>query len=750
MTEYSYGDKTLTELSGNDFSERNDYFEQALKAYQQSPYNMTFLPISKDADPSVFYFHIVPEYGNYIDSSESNAYKYILQKTLEATFAKGDAELNSKLIATMGFPYDGNDYQDRANSNDYRDIVLAASQEFLSKNRWLDDLDDTAKMTLLDIGVEKDSRLVKQMQNITFNIPGKNFPGSYKVSKLCEHILSPKDDFLRSPANRKDNLSWNMKAELLKAYAQTYGKNACMLATFADLLQTAEAHDGSSFSRAERVAKLTEAAEKISESFDFQHNYHGIVKGFPQNWAELVPACDEAQKLFYTCLYKMHFPEPNNFPRNSLNFQAFQNAKQEVAAQRTLDDLSKYKRGGLSPNEMQLLIRFRPQELIAYKHFSPETQFSLLKNLGSEIPESKRLSMMSRYVAAVLQKDDRTDNRIDDKNLTFLLDSALKMKTVSSEMKKFIQTISPLVDKQAARYKYKKEKLEYILQKQKQKDAADAEMQKFTQAATALRRFDSLVYEVSKFRTDKEQQLSDTEIAKIVKNAINGKEPKQIEYAKQSGLSSLFSGKKEKERQQQTEAAVRNFNAFLPELAKYQDIFSKTEGDLTIRGGCSDFSHFYFLYKEVSKKQDDADRAYRATEYGSLAYYQQAVWEYEQNNPQEKLSQLTENLNSRTKELKTKARENLTFAFKGQEFTGESIFAEQKKSVRKAYKKKAEELKKRLKGAAKEEMSDRGVYEKPALEDDGKSAKKISKKTADKALKMLRDKKMYDKLSAEK
>ena len=47
-------------------------------------------------------------------------------------------------------------------------------------------------------------------------------------------------------------------------------------------------------------------------------------------------------------------------------------------------------------------------------------------------------------------------------------------------------------------------------------------------------------------------------------------------------------------------------------------------------------------------------------------------------------------------------------------------------------------------------MSDRGVYEKPALEDDGKSAKKISKKTADKALKMLRDKKMYDKLSAEK
>lgn len=747
MTEYLYNGKVLNELSGNDFSERNDYFEQALKAYQQSPYNMTFLPISKDADPSVMGFHIVPEYGNYIDSSKSNAYKYILQKTLEATFAKGDAELNSKLIATMGFPYDGDDYRDRANSNAYRDIVLAASQEFLRKNRWLDDLDDTAKMTLLDIGMEKDSHLVMQMQNITFNIPGKNFPGSYNVSKLCEHILSPKDDFLRSTANRKDNLSWNMKAELLKAYAQTYGKNACMLATFTDLLQTAEALDGSSFSRAERVAKLTDAAEKISESFDFQHNYHGIVKGFPQNWAELVPACDEAQKLFYICLYKMHFPEPNNFPRNSLNFQAFQNAKQEVAAQRTLDDLSKYKRGGLSPNEMQLLIRFRPQELIDYKHFSPVTQLNLLQNSGLEIPESKRLSMMSRYVAAVLQKDDRTDNQIDDKNLTFLLDSALKMKTVSSEMKKFIQTISLLVDKQAARYEYKKEKLGQILQKKKQKDAADAEMQKFTQAETTLRRLGSLVYEVSKFRTDKEQQLSDTEIAKIVKNAINGKEPKQIEYAKQSGLSSLFSGKKEKERQQQTEAAVRNFNAFLPELAKYQDIFSKTEGDLTTRDGCS---NFYSLYNEVSKKQADADRAYQATDYPSLGYYQQAVWEYERNNPQEKLSRIAENLNGRTKELKTKARENLAFAFKGQEFTGESIFAEQKKSVRKAYKKKAEELKKRLKDAAKEEMSDRGVYEKPALEDDGKSAKKISKKTADKALKMLRDKKMYDKLSAEK
>lgn len=750
MTEYSYQGKELTELSGKDFGERNAYLQQALAAYQKNRYDMTFLPIGKDVDFSVI--GSLDFTGTYNDRYQSEALQYIMQKTLETTFAKGNAALNSRLISMLGIPDDVNSSTFGINSalqnkEAYRNIVLNAVKNFSSDSFWLNSLDDTAKMTLLDIGLEKDPYWTRQLSDAHLKLPEKDssdYNLNYnQVSQLSKHLLSTASK--AEAANRPLSLPWETKAEALNVYAQTNGENGLMLPTFFNLLKTADDRDYGSFSRSARMAKMTELAEKISESFNFKHNFvNSEGRLIPANWAEMLPSGDGAQKFFYTCLYKMKLPETRNFPQNSLNAQAYRNAVEEVRAQRLLDDFDKYKRSTLSPDEMRLLIRHRPQELAGYKNFSPETQLSLLSQSDFNLSEIQRLKLMTRYISSVKKEEHAY---IADRDIDFLLDTALKMKTISPEMKKFIHELAPFVERQTVLYQQNKEKAALILQKQEQKNKADAEIREYTETQSDLNRLISLSREIAGLRTDKETQLSDASLEKIVRNAIAGKSPQTVEYEKQSGLSSLFSGKKEKERQQKTEKLVQELNALLPDLAKHKDIFDKIEPALVSQ---ESFRAFSTLYAEADKRQQKADMEYNATSPFSLPSLQEAINDYEKRKPDEKLARLAENLDSRTKELKQKARENLSFAFKGQEFTGESIFENQKKAVRKVYKEKAEEMKKRLKDAVKEEMGDRGVYAKPALEDDGKSGKKLSKETAGKVLKAMRDKKLYETLAKSK
>ena len=740
MTEYSYQGKELTELSGTDFSERNTYLNQALAAYQKNRYDMTFLPIGKDVDFSVI--GSLDLTGTYNDRHQSEAFQYIMQKTLETTFAKGDSALNSRLISMLGIPHKVNSSAWQ-NQEAYRNIVLNAVKNFSSDSSWLNSLDDMAKMTLLDIGLEKDPYWVRLLPDAHLKLPEKDSSDYNLVSQLSEHLLSTASK--ADAANRQLSLPWEVKAEALNVYAQTNGENGLMLPTFFNLLKTADDRDYGSFSRSARMAKLTELAEKISESFNFKHNFvNSEGRLIPANWAEMLPSGDGAQKFFYTCLYKMKLPETRNFPQNSLNAQAYRNAVEEVRAQRLWDDINKYKRSGLSLSEMQLLIRHRPQELAGYKNFSPETQLSLLSQSDFNLPESQCLKLMTRYISSVKKGEHPY---IADRDVNFLLDKALQMKTVSPEMKKFIHELTPFVEKQSVWHQQNKEKAALILQKQKQKEKVDAEIREYTETQSDLNRLISLSREIAGLRTDKETQLSDASLEKIVRNAIAGKSPQTVEYAKQSGLSSIFSGKQEKGRQQKTEKLVQELNAFLPNLAKHKDIFDKIEPALVSQ---ESFRVFNTLYAEADRRQQKADAEYQAASPFSLPSLQEAINDYETRKPDEKLAQLAGNLDSRTKELKQKARENLSFAFKGQEFTGESIFENQKEAVRKAYKEKAEEMKKRLKDAVKEEMGDRGVYAKPDLEDDGKSGKKLRKENAGKVLKAMRDKKLYETLAKSK
>ncbi len=747
MTEYSYQGKELTELSGKDFGERNAYLQQALSAYQKTRYDMTFLPIGKDVDSRDIRDLDLTD-TSYNDRYQSEALQYIMQKTLETTFAKGDAALSSRLITALGMPYDVNSSALK-NQEVRRGIVLNAVQSFASHNSsWLNSLDDTAKMTLLDIGLEKDPYWTRQLPDAHLKLPEKDssdYNLNYnQVSQLSKHLLSSASK--ADTANRPLSLPWEVKAEALNVYAQTNGENGLMLPTFFNLLKTADDRDYGSFSRSDRMAKLTELAEKISESWNFKHNFHfsRAERLIPAEWAEMLPSGEGAQKFFYTCLYKMKLPETLNFPQNSLNAQAYRNAVEEVRAQRLLDDFDKYKRSTLSPDEMRLLIRHRPQELAGYKNFSPETQLSLLSQSDFNLSEIQRLKLMTRYISSVKKEEHAY---IADRDIDFLLDTALKMKTISPEMKKFIHELAPFVERQTVLYQQNKEKAALILQKQKQKNKVDAEIREYAETQSDLNRLISLSREIADLRTDKETQLSDASLEKIVRNAIAGKSPQAVEYTKQSGLSSLFSGKKEKERQQKTEKLVQNLNALLPNLAKHKDIFDKIEPALVSQ---ESFRTLNTLYAETDKRQQKADAEYNATSSFSLSFLQKSIGDYEKSKPDEKLALLTGNLDSRTKELKQKARENLSFAFKGQEFTGESIFENQKKAVREVYKEKAEEMKKRLKDAVKEEMNDRGVYTKPALEDDGKSGQKLSKENAGKVLKVMRDKKLYEKLSKSK
>ncbi len=731
MTEYSLDGKKFTEINEQNF---HAYFTQAAEELsKEGPYGMTFLPMSKDINKltldnirDMIDFGFDPVTRNY-EPAKQKAYHLVLQRTLQTSFVQGNADLNSRLISSFGMT----------------DVLQAAQNTIMNDSQKFNELDNVAKLSLLDASLARgDFSTASLLKNTTFDI-SKDDRTLAHAGDICTRLLARDKEASR---DQRRQLPWELKAAILDFYTQAYGQNSVMLPTFASLMKDIHSSDYGDFSLSGRMKKLTNLAEKISKSFDFSNNSTGVKKYFPENWAEQVPYCDETQKLFYTCLYKLKLPEQSNFPYNSANFRAYQNARGEVRAQRELDYAQKFRQSNFSSDMMQLLAKYRPQELSEYKYLSPDGQAARLWALDYGISEDKRLKLMTQYITAVQEKAAKENGRafFTSEGINFMLDAALKMKSISPEMKKFIQTVAPLVDEQTARYEQNKKNLELFSQKQEQKNKADINIVKHEEALSRRNALEEIYKQIASLRTDKETQLSDQSIEEIVRNNIAGKGPNKIVYARQSGLSSLFSGKKEKERQQRIEYQVEQINALLPELKAYKNIFIQVKPMLFSDEA---FQSLRSLREAALDKQSAVVKEWFNAKNSVSEWTWNFVSDYERNSPADKLAKVSKNFVDRTKELKGKAREGLSFAYKGQEFTGESVFAEQKKSVHKAYKKKAEELRHKMNDAVKEEMSDRGVYEKPAVEDDGKKGQKISKKSADKVLRMMRDKKMYDKLS---
>ena len=75
------------------------------------------------------------------------------------------------------------------------------------------------------------------------------------------------------------------------------------------------------------------------------------------------------------------------------------------------------------------------------------------------------------------------------------------------------------------------------------------------------------------------------------------------------------------------------------------------------------------------------------------------------------------------------------------------MLAEHEKRAKASYKAHAEGLRSKIKSAARKEMEERGVFEKPDIENPNQTGKPMTKESAAKVTKLMRDKKLYEKLA---
>lgn len=730
MTEYKVDDKIISELSGEGY-EHSLYLQQARREYEINSFNMTFLPIAPLAkNANMFCYDLTRETYSTSEKSYLEADKYILKKTLETTFEQGNMDFNSRLITQMG-SYGGK--QQPRNAAVYKEIVGYAISLQQQKNPdWVNQLSTAAKLTYLNILSDRNN--VNPLSGIDFDVPQERREKSL-AAEIAGEILQKDINRMTNSYNRyeKSLFSWDMQAKLLKVSLHGNTDSNTVTAAFKNLLNTIETDNRSGSSRSERVETL---AELMSEMGKTNRSLH-----LTEDWADKVPACSEAEKLFYNGIYQAKLSDKGVF-RGSVNEAAFNNAKQQVSAQKLLDRMIKHPRENISYSEIDLLAQHRPEALLAYKGFASQTQMMLLKQPNLKIEDKKRLSMMTQIINEKKGVEPWKEDALKNEDVNYFLDSAAKLKTVSPEMNKFIQAITPIVHKSTEQYKedvaYVKESdIQYkvLLDAKKEAETTNAAGQDFYNLARA-------VNDIKKSLSDKDDYLKPENLEIIARNVIAGKEPNKIEFQKSGKISSLFNSKEEKKRQADLEVAVSKFNAVLPSLPRHKQVFDTIAEPLneeTYRGSYQEKA------RAVQANRDSAQERY--DHLGEANWRRNRMFAYEKDNQGEKLEKLAQDFETRRAALKTKAQENLAFVFKGQDFTGEPVLAEHERQTKKIYKSKAEQLRGKIKDAAREEMESRGVFEKPDIEEPNKTGTKMTKESSSKVTKLMKDKKIYEKLA---
>lgn len=700
MTTYTYNNSELTEI--NDHIERNAYYQQAREEYNKGK-EITFLPVGENANPDLLY--VLNDNG---EDAQFNA--FFIRNTILETFKSGNMRAASNIISSLGQETQSRSFY----QNPHREMVENVVSEQLRKDpEWVSKLEPQAKFTIADIFAEKD----------TYKLKNTNF-GNFSVKDSDKYVAgSAAKNFLNHAIknNTLSQIPWELKAQALNTATQ--GSNDVpFMDVYLNLLNTA-----GDANREKRVKTLADIAQKAAPLFQYEN------KRMPQNWAEMVPACDGAQKLFYNMMYYMKVPAPSQIPYTSPNRTAYENAIKEVGAQRIIDGITKYKRGILK-DELDVLAQYRPEFLMTKKDLSAQNKLSLLKNPNFKISDNKRLQMMNEILAEnkaleTLKKDD----------VSFFLTEAEKMKTVSPEMNKFIHAIEPFVKKEDDINKRHVVDLKKANEAQNKLDAAQQSYNQINNAQSFVMAVFKSIDDILKQKSDEKDNFTKESLEAFVFNALEGKEPNKIEYKKQGKLSSLFLNAKEKERQENLSVAINNFNFDIQNAKLTKDVLEQMKSSFN--------RNTYYQMAETAYKNLQAAQRDRNAAVFDTSYLSQAIADYEQDNLTNRLQNLSQNYETRRTNLQAKAREALSFAYKGQEFDGEPMLAEHEKRAKASYKAHAEGLRSKIKDAAHKEMKKRGVFEKPDIENPNQTGKPMTKESAAKVTKLMRDKKLYEKLA---
>ena len=302
MTTYTYNNSELTEI--NDYFERNACYQQAKQAFDKGE-DVTFLPVGENAHPDLLYI-----LNDNREDAKFNA--FFVRNTIMETFKTGNMRAASKIIAYLGQENPSRSYL----PTPHRDMIENIVSEQLRKSpEWLDKLEPQAKFTIADIYMEKNPYNLHDFNFRTFSqIDNAN---KYAAGDAAKNFLTNALQY-----KRLDQIPWELKAQALNVATQTTN-NLPFMDVYQNLLNTA-----GETNREERVALLADIAQNAAHLFQYEN------RNLVSNWAEKIPACEGAQKLFYNMMYYMKAPSSSRLSTNSLNSNAYANAVRELDAQK--------------------------------------------------------------------------------------------------------------------------------------------------------------------------------------------------------------------------------------------------------------------------------------------------------------------------------------------------------------------------------------------------------------------------------
>lgn len=746
MTEYSIKNdqgEMVPLIEINDYKERGYYFEQARKELDNYSNNISYLPLGKDAPSDLLIFDL--EMDGYSSSAKPTIKedRLIVENTLDETFKKGDIKQISKLIYAFANSY-YNHSEYKKNDESYQNIIRNVVRRYAEKDRsWLNQLGTGAKLSVARLlGNERLGRELAQnpdFMKMDFPNYDRKSQDNYEyqtAAQAAKNLL----DAAKSPKYGKSvQIPWVFKA---KALQSTLKDTKIDPQTFINLIETAEE---SGVSRSETVKTLTTLADTISKGFDYTHNgfrFDEFRKKLP-TLMDKIPACKETENFFHTCMRNLKI-NLTELPENNLNAPAMINAIRHSKADEIMDDTTKFGKSSLDTYDLELALKYCPKRVTGYKKWENKTLQKILEHPTVKLTNTEKFGMMNRLLAGQTQNNPLI--------LSKLLNMAEGMKLTSPEAGKFIQTAAQHVDiceEDLSKLRSQEAKTaEFYKQEKKEK----LKFEKLDQALTAVSSLNTIFEHKPNLKEGDKNFISTENLEKIVTNMLNDEKPDRLEFIPSSGIKKMFMGKEAQAVETKQEEFVNNINNVLNNInnQNYTDILKEYQEKLFAKS-----TEEELINKRNAQASIYGQYSRQATEHGSTSMTNASkIKFYEDAKLREKLSTIVAEHKKQTEDLRLRAKANVFFnlgvtnepqenGLREQEIRAAKSIAENKA----AYSEKAQELKKRAKRLALENMKKRGVFEKPNPEDPNKGGEKITQENSEEIIKMMRDKKRYEKLS---
>ena len=773
MTEYTMrGDKPITEIT--DWDIRNQYLRQAKELYQKGEaYDMTFLPIA-EGFYDVLYPLVQSDY-EHRSENDTKAYSYIMQKTLEETFKRGNPQHDSNLIIRMSI--DDLTGRMKANVDEWRALTLRAIQEQMRQDpEWFGKLTPAAQLTAIGLEMQAMSRgsspRLQYEEGLKFDFGHTDEDTYFADLTRAANMILPK-------AYRRNNeyaypledsqFTWEVKAAALEAQLKSHGgswkEKIPSLSVFVDLLKTAE--------KPAQQLKLAELAKE--PDFKESMRYDGLRNDLRHAFKEVAPCGEATQKMFYEILYNFGLRGINEpkLQLGDINFSTLQTAVAECKAQRATDEVNnqvdlhykeiarldkKLKEERLSKQEKEfmekqiddlrkkdsiteipdidLVAKYRPEFLEQAAKMTPELCAEIMKKYAHKFPAQTQLEMMTKVVenmSITRHTDDADYIRIKD-----YIERAAELNTSSRAMQKFCKALKPVVG--AVQERYEKDK-SFLAAAQKAKTElreAESDKELFEGAREKFMDLWLIGHKIEKLYHDDDCKCVEPskESVDTVWNELENGKVVKLNFEPKTGLGRLMMNKNAKRIEQEMQDMVAKFNSHLEEFALSSEFkYIKEVG---------------YVSQSVDKKYIEAlnqkeERITQIKREIGMNYYdytsgeEKRIKAFEKYEIADKFAALETQVAQRSKDVG------------GRKFNRKPLegLVKEEKMAQSIYKDKIAELRQVVKDEVKQDMVDRGVNEKPNLDNPNDAGKPMTKENTAKLRKNMKDLQQYKRLVKE-